>query len=130
MWVTRVPNNALTALFEPARAISILWGMIDVATAEMVSVVYARATPPRGQLLRRSSGPGTRRWRPSPMSLKRAACGPLEADRLGNLCKCRGCWRLSGLGRPLCALPARIVATTDGSIRSQLSHAVLADIVS
>jgi hypothetical protein len=33
---------------------------------------------------------------PSPRSWKRAACGPpRQADRLGNLCKCRGYWRLS-----------------------------------
>jgi len=38
---------------------------------------------------------------------KRVASAPLQADRLGNLCKCRGCWRLSGLGRPLCGVPAR-----------------------
>jgi|HubBroStandDraft_6_1064221.scaffolds.fasta_scaffold481757_2 hypothetical protein len=28
-----------------------------------------------------------------------AASGPRQADRLGSLCKCRGHWRLSGLGR-------------------------------
>ena len=31
-----------------------------------------------------------------PSSRNRAACGPRQADRLGNLCKCRDYWRLSG----------------------------------
>jgi Helix-turn-helix len=47
-----------------------------------------------------------------PRCLSAKACGPLQADRLGNLCKCRGCWQLSGLGRPSCGAPARIDVTT------------------
>ena len=41
--------------------------------------------------------------------------------------KYRGCWRLSGL--PLCGVLALIVATTGQSMRSQLSHAVVAETV-
>ncbi|MEA2909933.1 MAG: putative oxidoreductase [Bradyrhizobium sp.] len=53
-----------------------------------------------------------------------------QADRHGGRYRCRGCWRLSGLGRPLCGVPTHIVAATGRSIRSQLSHAVLAETVS
>jgi hypothetical protein len=61
--------------------------------------------------------------------LEARASASLEADRAGSLCKCRDCWPLSGLGRPLYGVPARTVATTGRSILSQLSHAGLTETV-
>jgi hypothetical protein len=54
-----------------------------------------KPTPRRGRLLLRSSGPGTRRWQPSPRSLKLAACGPLQGATVGTPSKSPGCWQRS-----------------------------------
>jgi hypothetical protein len=60
-----------------------------------------KPTPPRGQLLRTSSGRVGRRWQPSPGSLRHAACGPRQGATAGRRPRCRGCWWWPSLARVL-----------------------------
>jgi hypothetical protein len=66
------------------------------------------------------AGRGTRRWQPLPKSLKRVVSEHRQDATAGHPRRYLGCWRLSGLGHPLCGVPARIVAATGRSIMSQL----------
>jgi hypothetical protein len=93
-----------------------------------------RRQPPKQQYAQESGRQSIALWRTAARLLHqgwatatRDELGPASMKR--NSSKSRG-WRLSELGRPLRGFPARIVATTGRSIRSQLSHAVRAETVS